>query len=356
MMRAWFAIPGDIETRTGGYIYDRRVMELLPSCGVDINVLRLPAGFPFPSADDMAQALRLLESVAPSDVILADGLAWGAISPERARNLRAPVVALCHHPLGLEAGLSEAQSRAFIENERRILAASAHVIVTSATTAQTLMQDFGVASQRIAIAEPGTDRRPRASGSRDPLHFLAVGSLVPRKGYEILVQALAMISDAPWRCTIAGSPDRAPAYAEQVRAMIAEQGLQERIHLAGEIGDEALAALYLAADVFVSASHYEGYGMVLAEALAHGLPIVTTTGGAAASTAPDEAAIKIAPADPRALADALRAMVEQPRLREALAAAAWQAADSLPRWEDAAARIAQVLKMVAAQGPGKEMA
>ena len=204
-----------------------------------------------------------------------------------------------------------------------------------------------MAREKITVAEPGTERAPRARGSAGEKCLLAVGSLVPRKGYDLLVEALAPLAPLPWRCAIAGSPNRAPAFADGVRDAIERHGLEDRIVLTGECSDAELEEHYAGADIFVSASHYEGYGMVLTEALARGLPVITTTGGAAAQTVPDAAALKVLPGDAGALSDAIALLLLDEPLRNRLAAAAWAAADTLPRWEDAAAQVAQAIQALA---------
>ncbi len=352
-MRVHFAIPGDIETRTGGYIYDRRVMALLPQFGIDVVHMQLPASFPFPSADDLATTRVKFAGVPAGDVIVADGLAWGACSAEFAAATSAGIIALCHHPLGLESGLEAELAAHLLQNERAVLAASAHVIVTSGETAKTLVNDFGVPAQKMTVAEPGTDRKPRMVGGAGAPQLLAVGSVVPRKGYDVLVDALSRIGNLDWRCTIAGSISRAPDFAARVKDKITDAHLGERIVLTGEVDDAALEELYAAADIFVSASHYEGYGMVLTEALSRGLPIVTTTGGAAATTVPDGAAMKVASGDAIGLADALRKLIQDSSLRRQIAEAAWIEAENLPRWENTAAKIAAAIRQVA-EVPGVE--
>ncbi len=346
-IRLAFAIPGDLATPTGGYVYDRRVMALLPAHGVEARVLSLPGSFPFPSQADLEATRAALEAVPADEVILADGLAWGAYPPALAAAIRAPVIALCHHPLGLEAGLSPDQARGFIDNERAILGLSDHVIVTSNATRATLVEQFAVAANGITVAEPGVDRAaPARGGGSETVQMIAVGSIVPRKGYDILVDALIQVKDLDWGLRIVGALDRAPEAVAALNAQIAASGLAERITFTGAADDAQLAALYDASDLFVSASRYEGYGMVLAEAMVRGLPIVCTTGGAAADTAPDSAALKAPPEDAGALADALRRAASDANLRARLAANALAASDSLPTWDSAAQTIARVVRVV----------
>ena len=165
-----FAIPGDLATPTGGYVYDRRVMALLPGHGIQPRVLALPGSFPFPSQADLDLTRAALESVAPHETILADGLAWGAFAPALASGLRAPVVALCHHPLGLEAGLTPEQARAFLDNERAMLALSDHVIVSSRTTRDTIAATVRspAATRSPSPNRASIARRGRAARARRP--------------------------------------------------------------------------------------------------------------------------------------------------------------------------------------------
>jgi glycosyltransferase involved in cell wall biosynthesis len=348
MTPATFAIPGDIELPTGGNMYDRRVLALLPQFGVTARQLQLPGSFPDPSAGDLDETARLLVAIAPGDVVMIDGLAYGAMPAKVIERVRAPIVALVHHPLCLEAGLAKARQDALHALEKAALALARRVVVTSRVTARTLVADFAMPADKISVAEPGTDPAPRAGGSAaGPIQLLSVGAIVPRKAYDILVRALAPLEERDWRLTIAGPTDRSPEALAAVRAAIREAGLAERITLVGPVNQERLADLYASADAFLLASLYEGYGMVLAEAMARGLPIVCTTGGAAAETVPDDAAIKVPPGDERAFTLAVQKMLHDTGLRRRMADASWAAGQGLPRWEETARIIAGVIKEVA---------
>jgi glycosyltransferase involved in cell wall biosynthesis len=347
MTAAAFAIPGDINLPTGGYAYDRRVLALLPQFGVAANHLALPGGFPAPTPTDLAETRRLLAGVGAQVVILADGLAYGALPDEVVAAVGGPIVALVHHPLCLEAGLSEARQDELYRLEKAALTRARRIIVTSPVTAQTLTTDFAVPSDKIAVAEPGTDPAPRAHGSGVPMQLLSVGSVVPRKALDVLVRALARVADRDWRLAIVGPTDRSPEALAALQSAIAETGLGSRITLAGPASAEELHGYYAAADLFVLPSLYEGYGMVLGEAMARGLPIICTTGGAAAATVPDAAALKVAPGDPEHLGQAIARVLDDAALRCAMSDAAWSAGQTLPRWEDTARIIAGVIKEVA---------
>jgi glycosyltransferase involved in cell wall biosynthesis len=338
-----FALPGDLTSPTGGYAYARHLLDLLPRERLRVRHLALPGAYPEPTAEDLAQTARLVAGTPSDAVLLIDGLAFGAMPPALVEGFGRPVVALVHHPLGLEHGLAPERREALLASETAALARARRVVVTSEQTRRWLLSDFGVPAGRVTVAEPGTAPAPRAVGTGSPVALLAVGAVSPRKGFDILVAALSSLRDLEWRLTVAGALDRVPACASALRRAIEEADLGGRIDLAGAVDASRLEALYARADIFVSASLLEGYGMVLSEALARGLPLVASTGGAAVDTVPDGAGIKVPPGDCAALAAALRTMIAEPGRRAACAAAAWQAGRALPRWSDTAARVARVL-------------
>ena len=341
-----FVIPGDIERPTGGYTYDRRVLALLPQFGVEPRHVVLPGTFPFPSQADLDATERTLAALPDDMVLLIDGLAFGAMPAEFVARIRQPIVALVHHPLFLETGLSHDAQRHLHLTEKAALTFVKAVIAVSPSTTATLIEEFSVPREQITMANPGTDPAPRAIGTGAPLQLLSVGSVVPRKAYDVLVRALAAIP-GDWRLTIAGPADRnSEAYAALTQAL-AQTGLAPKVSLVGALARTDLDKLYAIADIFVLASRHEGYGMVLAEAMARGLPIVCTTGGAAADTAPDAAAIKVLPGDTAALGAAIARVAADAGLRERMSDASWAAGKNLPRWEGTARIIAEVVKNVA---------
>lgn len=341
-----FAIPGDIRLPTGGYAYDRRLLAEWARSGVDASHLALPGSFPNPTDADMAETGHRLLASHWNAVLLIDGLAYGTFPEGAAAGLAGRVVALCHHPLGLEAGLTRERAGELVARETAALRHAAHVIVTSRATKRLLASDFGVEPDRITVAEPGTDpaARARPSVAGAPVRLLAVGSIVPRKGYDVLVAALSTLAHLQWTLEIIGAADRAPATARALRQQIAAAGLDTRIVLRSGLSDDEVAQAYAATDVFVMPSLFEGYGMALTEAWARGLPIICTTGGAAAETVPDGIAVKIAPGSAGDLATAIAYLVGDEAARRQRADTAWATASTLPRWADTARIVADVCK------------
>jgi glycosyltransferase involved in cell wall biosynthesis len=281
--------------------------------------------------------------------IVVDGLALGVL-PEAASQLtgRNPLLALVHHPLALEWGLSVKQADTLRMSERAALAAVQGVVVTSAATAKLVASDYGVPAERIAVARPGSDPAPMSQGSQDGVvRLLSVGAIVPRKGSDVLITALATLTDLSWRLTIAGDRTRDRNAAARLDADIARHALGDRIAAPGAVSPQRLAALYAEADVFALASHFEGYGMAYAEAIAHGLPVIGTSAGAIPDTVPPDAGLLVDPGDSFALAKALRRVIGDAGLRRRLASAARAAAPQLPTWRHSAEIFARALEALA---------
>ena len=367
----YVVVPGDLETRTGGYGYDRRIIGGLRNRGWSVHVLGLGEGFPLPAPAVRADAAKAFARIPDDSLVLVDGLALGALpeAADRERD-RLKIVALVHHPLADETGIAPALAAALESSERRALAAAHAVVVTSRATAVRIA-DFSVAADRIFIVEPGTDPAPIARGSRaasvdeprapspkpQDVSLLCVATLTPRKGYEILIDALAAIPYRHWRLTCAGSLDRDPSTVARVRTRLRDRGLEDRVRLAGDLDAEALAAEYDRADLFVLPTLYEGYGMAVAEALARGLPVVSTATGSIEDLVlgtggvrlkPDLAAgIVVPPGDLAAFTDALSRAIGDPVLRASLAANARGVRDRLTTWKAAAAAMEEALERAA---------
>jgi glycosyltransferase involved in cell wall biosynthesis len=317
----------------------------LRELGWTVELHRLDPGFPNPSAGALAEAEGILAGIPSGSTVLLDGLAMGAM-PEvvAAESRRLRLIALIHHPLAEETGLSAERAEALCKSERRALAAARHVVVTSRYTAG-LVAGLGIDPEHISVVEPGTDPAPLARGSGgSTLNLLCVASLTHRKGHAVLLDALAYLKDRDWRLTCVGSLRQSPATVAKLRERIEVLDLEGRVTLTGEVTDTSLAGYYDSADIFVLATRFEGYGMALAEALARGLPAVSTLTGALIETVPKDAGLLVPPNDPRALAAVLADVMDDPGLRRRLSQGARAAGSHQSSWETAALRMAQVLR------------
>lgn len=342
----YFAYPGDLATVSGGYNYDRRLIAELRNQGVTVQTLSLPQCAPTPSARDLQTITEEFAALPDQALVMVDGLAFGVLdelAEAEARRLR--LVALCHHPLALETGLDESLQAVLVTSERRALACARAVIVTSAHTGRIIEEQFAVPAGNICVALPGSEAMAFAPCAGSPTQLLSIASLIPRKGHDVLIRALADIADLDWQARFVGGDGFAPEWAAGLREQVQQSGLMDRITFTGAVDD--LQTEYHNADVFVLPSRYEGYGMVFAEALGAGLPVVAARAGAVPDVVPESVGMLVPVDDSASLARALRELLSDEALRRKLQSGARQAAKDLPGWADTAAIVKERLERVA---------
>jgi hypothetical protein len=321
---------------SGGNVYDRRVCDGL--AGLGWRVHEHPVGSPA----GLAEALGGLPDGA---LVLLDGLvasgAAEAIVPDADR-LR--LVVLLHMPVG------EASPRAR-PMERAVLSAAAAVVTTSRWTQAWLLDTYALPGSRVHVAEPGAALAEPVAGTPSGGDLLCVGAVTPAKGHDVLLAALATIRDLSWQCACVGALDVQPQFVDDLRARADDSGIADRLCLAGPLTGKDLDAAYAGGDVLVSASRAETYGMVVTEALARGLPVITTDVGGvpdAVGRADDggRPGLLVPPGDPHALATALRRWLADADHRERLRRAARSRRLTLTDWRHTSLRLARVLSDV----------
>ncbi len=335
-----FAVPGDIRTLTGGYLYDLNLMNALSGLSLDVTHMEWGQSFPHPTYEHAQAALEQLQALPADTAALVDGLAYGALDTAGLREVKAPLFALVHHPLALEPGLEAGLADAMAQREKANLAFARHIFVTSPHTGDILKQQYGVAQERVTVVRPGFEMptAPSETAKADPPLILSVGLLARRKGHDILLHALAQITDLDWEADIVGR-DHEPGMTENLTGLIGELGLAGRVRLSGEVSSGALNERYRSATLFALATRYEGYGIVFGEAMGHGLPIVSTRAGAVPETVGPDAGLLVPPEDPQAFAAALRRLLTVPEERAACASASLRAAGGLTSWAGSAALV-----------------
>lgn len=345
MAEIYFAIPGDIDTFTGGYGYDRRLIAELRALGHNVTHLGLSNRFPFPDADAHTEAVATFAALPDQSIVIVDGLAYGVLDEIAAQHAaRLNIIALCHHPLMLEAGLSATQAEQLFLSEQRALFAAKAVLVTSAITAKILVEQFSLSAKKISVALPGTDRQVFAPCNGDPPVLLTLATLTRRKAHDQLIDALAKIQHLGWCCRFVGGMDFDSAWTSVLKNKVAACGLEERILFVGNVTDAA--SEYLAADVFVLPSLYEGYGMAFAEALSFGLPIIAARAGAVPDVVPDSAGILVEPNNSSELAAALQKVLVDNLFRQHLQIGAQAAAHNLSDWANTAVVVERLINKI----------
>jgi glycosyltransferase involved in cell wall biosynthesis len=345
--RVTFVLPGDVDdpaAASGGNLYGRRMCEQLRAAKVAV-----PGAWPLGDPAALSGSLAALPDGA---VVVIDGLvacAWPEVVGPAARRLRLAV--LVHLPLGDEAGRDPAVAADLDTRERATLHAAGAVVATSPWSARRLIEHHELDPRRVHVVSPGTASAPLATGTDGRSRLLCVAAVTRHKGQDLLVEALAQVADLPWTCVCAGPLRREPAFADRVRGLIDQHGLAGRVLLVGPLSGDALEAGYAAADLVVLASRAETYGMVVAEALMRGIPVLATAAGAVPDTlgrGPDGTVpgILVSERDPAAFAAALRRWLTEPELPDQLRASARRRRSTLPGWPAAARKLAAVLDHV----------
>lgn len=332
---------------SGGNTYDRHLCCELEALGWSVHAHPASGFWDRPDASALAGLDRLLGQLPAGALVLVDGLVASAapgVVIRRARRLR--VVVLVHLPFGLLQSDPVVRRR-----ERSVLSAASAVLTTSEWTREQLIALYGLPAARLYVAVPGAAPAALAPGSTGGGRLLSVAAITPIKGHDVVVGALRSIAEFSWEWTCVGSLEREPQFVAAVRGGLSESGLAERVSLCGTLTGDELERAYASADVVISASRLETYGMVITEALAHGLPVIATDVGGiqeAMGVLPGgERPGLLVPADnPEALRAAIETWLRNAELRARLRRAATARRESLPEWSATASTVADVLRSI----------
>ena len=345
-MNVLFVIPNDIDLPTGGYRYDREIISEMRAQGHTVELLSLTGDYPFPSDQQKHDAFNMLSELPDAEVAVVDGLAGGAL-PEfmKALSEKIPVVALVHHPLCLETGLDEGKAELLKRSEAKGLEVVARIITSSQETANTVEKLFGFPGLKIDAVEPGVDRGGLSMpDDGQSIRLLCVGSVIARKGHEDLLKALASLNELDWQLDCIGNIEFDPGLYHKLQDFIVEHSLQGRVTFHGSVDEEEISRFYHRANVFVLPSYYEGYGMVYAEAIVRGIPVIATTAGAIPKTVPRDCGLLVEPGDVLALKTALESMIIDKEKRAEIRQACIDNEPFFPSWNSSAMRFAESLE------------
>ncbi len=329
MRTVHFIVPAGIDDParpSGGNAYDRRVARGLVDAGWTVHL------------HEVGGVATAVGGIPDGSLVLIDGLVASPAEALVAEAKRVRLVVLVHMPLGRDP-------------EGAVLRAAASVVTTSEWCRRELIDRYSLPGDHVHAVEPGVDPAELAPGTEDAGAFLSVAAVIPGKGHDVLVDALAAMPGLRWHCTCVGSLERDPAFVERLRRRI-DGGLAGRVRFSGAQADADLVRSYAESDVLVLPSRVETYGMVITEALARGLPVVAADvggisealGRAGDGTRPG---LLVPAEDPAALGAALRSWLEDVALRRRLRAAARDRRNSLAGWSTTTSAVAAVLQETA---------
>jgi len=336
---------------SGGNAYDRRISRGLAALGWSVQERPVPGSWPRPDAAAYAALTDVVAGVPDGAVVLVDGLIASSV-PEVLVPVveRLRLVVLVHMPLGDGPDDTGADTRA---RERAVLSSAVAVVTTSGWTRRRLLDLYELRPHQVHVATPGVDVADLAPGSATGGELLCVAAVTQHKGHDVLLAALATLTDLSWRCVCVGALDREPDFVDALDRHARKGGMSDRVRFTGPLAGADLDAAYAAADVLVLPSRAETYGMVVIEALAHGLPVVAAAvGGVPEALGRGEdgsqPGLLVPPGDSAALAATLRGWLGDHGLRRRLRQTALERRATLHGWPAASARISRVLAEAAA--------
>ncbi len=341
-MDVGLVVYGGLEPRSGGYRYDRELVEGLRERGDSVEVIALPeTGYLRSLAHNLSPRLsRRLDR--PFDVLLQDELCHPSLLVANRTEREYPIVSIVHH-LRSNEGRSWFDRRCSGALERRYLRSVDAVVCPSRATRAAVSR---VVPLPGVVAWPGRGRFDpsisqtaiRERAREGPLELLFVGSLVPRKGLDTLVRGLSRIG-GDWRLTVVGRPVD-EEHAASVRALIDERGLADRVRFTGWLDDEALAERFAASHLLAVPSTHEGFGIVYLEAMGFGLPSIASADGGATDLVSDgRTGFLVPPDDPAAVASAVDSVIDDRARLAELGIAARERYDRHPTWDETVDRV-----------------
>jgi glycosyltransferase involved in cell wall biosynthesis len=335
-MQVCLIVPGPMATVSGGHTYDRRMAAGLRALGHHVDVVELAGRLPDPDQAAIYAARTAWAALPPDSVRLIDGLALPAFHGLPMHQ----VTVLVHHPASLETGMPQDAYNRLYATDAAMLLEIPRLVATSDQTANLLVREFAAPAERISVIIPGIDDLPRSTGSTRPgCQILSVGTLIPRKGHDVLMRALSRLFDLDWALTIAGGGGRDPVHTSELIALAEELKMNPRVHFAEDVTE----ALWTGADLFALTSYFEGYGVAIAEAMRRGLAVAVTNVGAVPTLVGPEAGVVCVPGDVEQFSKAIRRLIFDRKLLQDMAQVAWRSAQLLPPWNEQAARLAALL-------------
>lgn len=327
----------DYAVRTGGHVYNSRLVQSLSQQGIVLETHCLEQGFPVVPEPQRASLARRIASLAPDTLLLMDHVYLGRLL-ELLRQMPHPVATIFLHSDVMEHGTgADEKGRRLFEAERACLQRADALLVPSHETARYAEEAYAIPADRIRISVPGNDPVPRTDlgkvGERNGPRILSVGAIIPRKRYDYLLDVAAQMGTRDWVWQVAGDPARYPGHLLALKDKAEALGLTERFHFLGDVSDAQLEQLWQQSNLYVAASHYEGYGMAVAEALRHGVPVASTASGAV-STWAKSGVMQVSADDAVSVAAQIERLFATPDALQELGDLAWDFGRTLPSWAE----------------------
>lgn len=355
-MHVGLVIRGSLDTVSGGYLYDRMLVRHLEASGDRVSVFSLPAsGYGHQLAQNAGGDWYKRLCATPVDVLLQDELAHPALfwlNRRLRRRIAAPLVGIVHHLRSSERHPVPLRPL-YRWVERTYLRTLDGFAYNSRTTRQAVVALAGQEKPGV-VAYPAANQRHSGLSEEQirvralapgPLRLLFVGNVIPRKGLDLLLDALLRLPPAVWRLDVVGDLAVAPAYARRLQERVQQQRLAGQISFHGRLPDSALAERFLGSHLLVMPSRYEGFGIAYLEGMAYGLPAVAGSGGAAHELVTHgETGLLVGPGEAARLAIRLSALAADRAWLATMSVAAYRRYLAQPTWAESMERVRRFVR------------
>ncbi len=318
-MNIHFLIPGDINLLRGNYVYNKRIAEGLKALGHQVIIHHLPDDFPFPSDASLQQCRQIMGAIPQAEPVIIDNLVFGVI-PDILEDfyLQKPIIALVHITLSADPNLTAYQREMVLNLEKKAQEFATKFIVSSPYTAN-LLTTAGIEKNQIYVIIPGVDNYPQKKNYPEkPSKLLSIANFTSNQGHLTLIKALTALKNKDWELHCYGNLSFDEEYVTELQMMIRRNGLKEKVWIHDPVSGKELSDVYLNSDLFIHASNFETYGMSVVDALAHGIPVITSTGGGICETVPAKMGQYFNPGDVYVLQTIIEELFENPQLYKTL--------------------------------------
>ena len=350
-MRLGLVIYGSLETLSGGYLYDRKLVEYLRRNGDEVEILSMPwVNYAGHLAHGFDSAWLRCLSALKVDVLLQDELNHPSLVLANTRLRRLvpfPLVSIVHHLRGSEQ--HPLALRLLYRWVERAYLRSLDGFIFNSQTTRTIVQACLGADTPGVVATPGGDRFGSAitedeiqlrGGSAGMLRLLFVGNLIRRKGLDGLLRGLARLQRGDWRLRVAGRLDAEPKYVSELRSLVEKLGLSTKVDFLGRLDEAQLEREFRGAHLLAVPSQYEGFGIVYLEGMAFGLPgLASRTGAAGEIIQEGQSGWLVNPGHPEEITACLSEVLSNHALLVQMSLEARRRYAVFPTWEESAARI-----------------
>lgn len=346
-MNIHFMAPGEIETLSGGQVYNSHILAGLEALGYNITMHYLGDDFPFPDELTIAKCKAIFKILPQGEPVIIDSLALGSLLPVLMEFYgKNPYIALLHLPFAFNEDIHPNQRDILAQQEKSVLAVTSAIVATSTYTSK-IIANWLKLSPPVYIIPPGVEVNKRKFyWPPYPKRFICVSNYMPNKGQYILIKALTSLKHLNWQLYCFGHKNINPRYVDSLNSVVEKYSLHDKVFINEALTGNKLEEAYLDSDICVLPSYFETYGMVLTEALAHGIPVIASSGGGIRDTVPISMGLFFKPGDISELQSVIRTILADSWLYQRLCAETATYFKQANTWQQSVKKFEEVIKSV----------